>query len=201
GADRGDAARLGLRRRSAKVHAALPDRAGKRSRPIQTRLHHADRYARHGLWRALRRTRQRWRDRVQTGCLELANRVLPPGPNDRAHGERAWTKPRKLPSQEALSVSGVWSCSSSRGPNATRSTAPPPGTFAACAKPPCASAAWRTIASPSPEPGFARASFARWKRSKTKGRSCSLNPGPWSRTDSVPSRSSTSIKPPGGLHL
>src|SRR5438270_11287790 len=47
------------------------------------------------------------------------------------------------------------------GPKLIRIIAPPPGAFAASTKPPCASAAWRTIASPSPEPGFERADRAR----------------------------------------
>ena len=46
-------------------------------------------------------------------------------------------------------------------PNETRSSAPPPGALAASTLPPCASAAWRTIARPRPEPGSARASSAR----------------------------------------
>ena len=46
-------------------------------------------------------------------------------------------------------------------PNDTRSSAPPPEALAACTSPPCASAAWRTIARPRPEPGSARALSAR----------------------------------------
>ena len=46
-------------------------------------------------------------------------------------------------------------------PNDTRSSAPPPAALAACTSPPCASAAWRTIARPRPEPGSARALSAR----------------------------------------
>src|SRR6185312_17219979 len=45
----------------------------------------------------------------------------------------------------------------SASPNDTRTIAPPPGAFAASTPPPWASAAWRTIARPSPEPGSERA--------------------------------------------
>lgn len=48
-----------------------------------------------------------------------------------------------------------------RGPNEIRTSAPPPGALAASTLPPCASAAWRTMASPRPEPGRPRASRAR----------------------------------------
>ena len=41
------------------------------------------------------------------------------------------------------------------------SSAPPPGAADAVTVPPCASAAWRTIARPSPEPGVRRAAAAR----------------------------------------
>ena len=43
----------------------------------------------------------------------------------------------------------------------SRSSAPPPGAATAVTAPPWASAAWRTIASPSPEPGVRRAEAAR----------------------------------------
>ena len=43
----------------------------------------------------------------------------------------------------------------------SRSSAPPPGAAAAVTAPPWASAAWRTIASPSPDPGVRRAEAAR----------------------------------------
>src|SRR5207237_13959 len=46
-------------------------------------------------------------------------------------------------------------------PNETSSRAPPRGSLAASACPPCASTAWRTMASPSPDPGWRRASSAR----------------------------------------
>ena len=47
------------------------------------------------------------------------------------------------------------------GVKRTRIWAPPPGALAASTLPPWASAAWRAIASPRPEPGFPRASSAR----------------------------------------
>lgn len=47
------------------------------------------------------------------------------------------------------------------GPNPTRSSAPPPGAFSAFTNPPPASAVWRTIARPKPEPGSPRAACAR----------------------------------------
>ena len=60
-----------------------------------------------------------------------------------------------------LASSGSAASISSGAPKPIRSTAPPPGALAASTKPPCASAAWRTIASPRPDPGFERASRAR----------------------------------------
>ncbi len=49
----------------------------------------------------------------------------------------------------------------SGSPKPTRRSAPPPSALAASAKPPCASAAWATMARPRPEPGVLRASAAR----------------------------------------
>ena len=53
-------------------------------------------------------------------------------------------------------------------PNETRSSAPPPAALAACASPPCASAAWRTIASPRPEPGQCRVRCRRGRSARTR---------------------------------
>ena len=65
-------------------------------------------------------------------------------------------------------------------------SAPPPGALAAWTLPPCCSATWRTIASPSPEPGRrARRRRGRSGRRRAAGRSGST-PGPWSRTRSAP---------------
>ena len=60
-------------------------------------------------------------------------------------------------SQASTAASAAGSPSSSGGPKPIRISAPPPGAFPASTNPPCASAAWRTIASPSPS----RASSAR----------------------------------------
>ena len=70
-----------------------------------------------------------------------------------------------------------------------RASVPPPGAASSATAPPWASATWRTIARPRPEPGRPRALAPRWKRSKTCGRSAGSIPGPWSRTVSTPSRS------------
>jgi hypothetical protein len=59
-------------------------------------------------------------------------------------------------------------------------TAPPTRAFAAPTEPPCTSAAWRTIARPSQDPGFHRAS--RHDRSdRTHGQTILVDPRPWSR--------------------
>src|SRR3954452_11806831 len=47
------------------------------------------------------------------------------------------------------------------GAKRTRISPPPPGALAASTLPPCASAAWRTIARPRPDPGMPREPSAR----------------------------------------
>ena len=88
------------------------------------------------------------------------------------------------------------------GPKLTRSSAPPPGAFCASAKPPLASAAWRTIASPSPEPGSLRALLGAVEAVEHERQVRLLEARAVVADASAPRRcSAISTIPPGGLHL
>src|SRR5262249_22031199 len=100
---------------------------------------------------------------VSVLVLDVAGDVLEPGSG--LPGRRAVL----LGAGSSLRAQGA-----ERPPNAVREAphgyapgarkariAPPSGAFTAVAVPPCASTTWRTIASPSPEPGLPRAVGAR----------------------------------------
>src|SRR5436189_4463840 len=68
-------------------------------------------------------------------------------------------------------------------------------------EPPWDSATSFTIDRPRPDPGRCRASFARQKRSNTRGASSTATPGPWSRTEISPFATVTSTVAPAGLYF
>ena len=94
----------------------------------------------------------------------------------------------RLKSGARSSVRGAAACASAR----RRRGAPRPAPL-----PPCASAAWRTIASPSPQLGRPRASPARGRSGRRRLEVAGVMPGPWSRTATAPSRTRDLHRPAG----
>ena len=94
-----------------------------------------------------RRARSNW-SQINRDSVERAHRGgqdAPGGPPPRSSGRRPTAAGRPTDAQ----------------PSRSRNAAPPPSAASTVTAPPCASATWRTIARPRPDPGTARASSPR----------------------------------------